>query len=147
MACQIISSVCAVCTPIRHSSCFEQSNLSFQKAVFFTFVYLGHTNETSLTKKFHTIEAALHTIPWHSLYGIYSQIIEWHHSYPPPKRQQDIEGHIHKKGLCHPHGQINNPTSATTTHLQTLPPGSQQYLTIIITTFYNRLLTYEHYCE
>ena len=49
--CQTMASVCATCTPITHGSCFEQSNLSLQKAVLFTFVHLEHTNETSLMKK------------------------------------------------------------------------------------------------
>jgi len=40
MACQAIAFVCAVYTHIRRGSCFEQSNSSFQKALFFTYMSL-----------------------------------------------------------------------------------------------------------
>jgi hypothetical protein len=53
MLCQTIASIYAARTRIRHNSFFEQSNISLQKAVFFTFVHLEHAKETSLMKKLH----------------------------------------------------------------------------------------------
>jgi hypothetical protein len=53
MECQTIASTYAACTRIGHISCFEQSNISFQNAVFFTFVHLEHAKEASLTKNLH----------------------------------------------------------------------------------------------